>query len=262
MEDQRMNRIVSVAVVGVLALVLLGLGIPAVMRWRTLAERTRCEDHMRVVAVRTSEYAQREKAFPPGTVFAMDRPPERRLSWVVFLLPSLGYPEQAKQIDRSQPWDADVNRRPGAVLIKSLVCPSLIDATTAGGSGALHYPGIAGVGAEAATLDRSDPHAGIFGYDAPTPGEAVKDGTTNVLLLLETSRNIGPWIAGGPTSVRPVDPKEQPYLGEGRPFGGNHRGGANAAFADGHCQFLSEKISPAVLEMLAAMADGQSAPGP
>jgi prepilin-type processing-associated H-X9-DG protein len=257
-----MNRIVSVVVVGLLVLVFLGLGVPAIMRWRTLAERTRCEDHMRVVAVRTSEYAQREKAFPPGTAFVKDRPQEKRVSWIVFLLPTLGYPEQAKQIDRSEAWDAEVNRRPGSILIKSLVCPSLIDATMSDGYGALHYPGVAGVGTNAATFDRSDPHAGIFGYDAATPVEAVKDGTTNVLLLLETTRNIGPWIAGGPTSVRPVDPKEQPYFGEGRPFGGAHRGGANAAFADGHCRFLSEKISPTVLEMLAGMADGQSDPGP
>src|SRR5690349_10048240 len=182
-----MNRIVSVVVTGLLVLVLLGLGVPAVMRWRTLAERTRCEDHMRVVAVRTSEYAQREKAFPPGTAFVKDRPPEKRVSWVVFLLPSLGYPEQAKQIDRSQSWNAEVNRTPGSILIKSLVCPSLIDATTTDGYGALHYPGIAGVGADAVRFDRSDPHAGIFGYDAATSLEAVKDGTTNVLLLMETT---------------------------------------------------------------------------
>jgi prepilin-type processing-associated H-X9-DG protein len=257
-----MNRIVTVAVVSLLVLAFLGLGIPAVVRWRTLAERTRCEDHMRVVAVRTSEYTQRDKAFPPGTLSVKDRPPEKRLSWVVLLLPMLGHPEKAKQIDRAQPWDADVNRRPGSVLIKSLVCPSLIDATTTGGYGGLHYPGLSGVGADAARLDRSDPHAGIFSYDAPTPVEAVKDGTSNVLLLLETTRNIGPWIAGGPTSVRGVDPQDQPYLGEGRPFGGAHRGGANAAFADGRCQFLSDKISPTVLEMLAAMADGNSPPEP
>ena len=43
---------------------------------------------------------------------------------------------------------------------------------------------------------------------------------------------------------------------------GAHRGGANAAFADGHGQFLSEKISPTVLEMLAAMADGTTGAGP
>lgn len=257
-----MNRVATVVVVGVLVLLLFGLGIPALMRWRTLAERTRCADHMRVVAARISEYAQHEKAFPPGTLFVKDRPPEKRLSWVVPLLPGFGHPDEAKQIDRSEPWDAPINRPMGAVLVKSLVCPALIDATTVDGYGALHYPGIAGVGPDAATLDRADPHAGIFSYDTPTPVGSVKDGTSNVLLLLETARNIGPWIAGGPTSVRGVDPKEQPYLGEGRPFGGTHRGGANAAFADGGGRFLSEKISPTVLEMLAAMADGQTVPGP
>ena len=257
-----MNRIVSVVVVALLVLLALGLGIPALVRWRTLAERTRCTDHMRVVAARISEYAQRDKAFPPGTVVVKDRPPEKRLSWVVLLLPGLGHAAEAKQIAMAEPWDAESNRAPGATVIKSLLCPSLIDAWSTGGYGSLHYPGLAGAGADAARLDRSDRHAGIFGFDAPTPVAAVKDGTSNVLLLLETTRNLGPWIAGGPTSVRPFDPKEQPYLGEGRPFGGAHRGGVNAAFADGHCQFLSEKINPTVLEMLAAMADGQVGPEP
>jgi prepilin-type processing-associated H-X9-DG protein len=257
-----MNRIVSILVVALLVLVVLGLGIPALMRWRSLAERTRCQDHLRLIAARISEYAQHEKTYPPGTVAVKNRPPEKRLSWVVHLLPGLGHPNESKRIDLSQPWDADANRPPGSVLIKSLVCPALVDTAIVRGHGALHYPGIAGVGADAASLDRSDPHAGIFGYDSPTPVEAVKDGTSTVLLLLESARNIGPWIAGGPTSVRGVDPMEQPYLGEGRPFGGAHRGGANAAFADGHGQFLSEKISPTVLEMLAAMADGQSVPMP
>ena len=36
----------------------------------------------------------------------------------------------------------------------------------------------------------------------------------------------------------------------------------DSAFADGHCRFLSEKINPTVLEMLAAMADGQKDPPP
>jgi prepilin-type processing-associated H-X9-DG protein len=257
-----MNRIVSVVVVALLVLVVLGLGIPAIVRWRTLAERTRCADHLRVVAARVSEYAQRENAFPPGTVVVKDRPPQKRLSWVVYLLPGLGHPAEAKQIDMAAAWDADVNRPPGSVVVKSLVCPSLVDSFSVGGYGVLHYPGLAGVGADAARLDRSDPHAGIFAYDEATRVEAVKDGTSNVLIFLESARNIGPWIAGGPTNVRPIDPNEQPYVGEGRPFGGTHRGGANAAFADGHCQFLSEKISPTVLEMLVAMADRQSPPVP
>jgi prepilin-type processing-associated H-X9-DG protein len=256
-----MNRIVSVLVVALMVLVALGLGIPALMRWRTLAERTRCENHVRQVAFGVSELMEIEKAFPPGTMVVKDRPPERRLSWVVYLLPRLGQSGEAKQIDTAATWNAEVNRDPGAALIKSLLCPSLVDTAVVDGYGALHYPGIAGVGADAPNLDRSDSRAGIYCYNEATPLAAVKDGTSNVVLLLETSRNVGPWIAGGPPSVRGLDPSEQPYLGEGRQFGGAHRGGANAVYADGHSRFLSEKISPAVLEMLAAMADGQADPG-
>jgi prepilin-type processing-associated H-X9-DG protein len=256
-----MNRIASLVVVCLLGLVILGLGIPALVRWRTYAERTRCMEHLRFTAVRISDYSQREKAFPPGTVPAKDLPPEKRLSWVVpGLLPEFD-PKNVMRPDPTLPWDADANRGAGSIVFKALLCPALLHQSV-DGRGLLDYPGIAGVGADAARLARSDPHAGIFAYDEATQVSAVKDGTANVLLLLETSRNIGPWIAGGPTSVRGVDPKDQPYLGEGRPFGGNHRGGVNAAFADGHGQFLSDKINATVLEMLAAMADGQAAPGP
>jgi prepilin-type processing-associated H-X9-DG protein len=198
--------------------------------------------------------------------------PEKRLSWIAALMPEFGLATLEKQMNRAEAWDSEANRGAGTAVLKGLLCPSLVGASpidgrgleawSVDGRGLLHYPGMAGFGADAARFDRSDPHAGIFAYDEATPASAVKDGTSNVLLLLETSQNIGPWIAGGPTSVRGVDPQEQPYLGVGRPFGGAHRGGANAAFADGHWQFLSEKINPTVLEMLAAIADGRSAPGP
>jgi prepilin-type processing-associated H-X9-DG protein len=85
---------------------------------------------------------------------------------------------------------------------------------------------------------------------------------SNVLLALETADRVGPWIAGGLASVRAIDPATRPYVGSGRPFGGAHLGGANAAFADGSCRFLAGAIAPGVLEMLAAMADGSADPGP
>jgi prepilin-type processing-associated H-X9-DG protein len=101
----------------------------------------------------------------------------------------------------------------------------------------------------------------VFRYDAPTPVEALTDGVANCLVFLETAAEVGPWIAGGPTSVRPVDPATAPYVGPGRPFGGCHFGGANAAFADGSVRFLAERISPDVLELLAAIADGRQSVG-
>jgi Protein of unknown function (DUF1559) len=256
-----MNRIVSAVIAGCLVVLLLALGVPALLRWRTQAERTRCQDHLRRVALALTDYAKHEEAFPPGALPAKDLPPGKRLSWVVPILPRLGHDALAKQIDIATAWDAAGNRTAATTVLKPLLCPALLEITSPDGYGLLHYPGIAGVGADAANLGRDDPRAGIFRYTDPTPLAAVKDGLSNVLLLMETAHQAGPWIAGGPASVRPVDPAERPYIGAGRPFGGNHLGGANAAFSDASYRFLSERINPTVLEMLAAMADGGPDPG-
>src|SRR5262245_15292315 len=252
-----MNRPVSAGVIGLLIVLLLGLGIPAVLRWRSYAERTRCLNHIRLVAAHARDMAQHTQSFPPGTIGPGQLPPEKRLSWVVPLLPALSV-DTAGRIDRTAAWDSDVNRPGGRVIIRPVLCPTQADAATADGSGATHFPGIAGVGPDAPTLDRNAPRAGIFGYGAATPIEAVKDGLSNVVLALETADRIGPWIAGGPATIRALNPAQRPHVGAGRRFGGIHLGGTNSAFADGSGRFLAESIHPTVLEMLAAMADGTS----
>ena len=121
----------------------------------------------------------------------------------------------------------------------------------------MHYPGIAGVGQNAALKPATAPGAGVFRFDGPTFVINVKDGLSNVLLLLESGQDPRAWIAGGPSTVRPLDPARRPYIGIGRPFGGAHSGGANAALADGSGRFITDKIDPHILELLAGIADGE-----
>ena len=64
------------------------------------------------------------------------------------------------------------------------------------------------------------------------------------------------WLAGGPASVRPVEPTAQRLIGTGYPFGGAHAGGMNAAFADGSVRFLDASIEKSIFLKLAAIADG------
>ena len=68
--------------------------------------------------------------------------------------------------------------------------------------------------------------------------------------------------------MRGLVPGEQPYLGVGRPFGGTHFGensvfgkgksfGCNAALADGSVRFLTESMSPNVLEAVVTTGGGE-----
>jgi prepilin-type processing-associated H-X9-DG protein len=124
----------------------------------------------------------------------------------------------------------------------------------------LSYVGIAGLGPDAPTLPTGHPRAGVFGFDRATGLGQITDGAASTLLLLETARDLRPWTEGGPSSVRGVDPATRPHLGRGRPFGGYHPGGANAAFADGSVRFLRDSIDPAVLEALSTVAGGETIP--
>jgi prepilin-type processing-associated H-X9-DG protein len=60
--------------------------------------------------------------------------------------------------------------------------------------------------------------------------------------------------------VRGLDPRRQPYIGDGRQFGGRHWGGANVVFADGSVRFVHEGIDPHVFEALSTIAGGEPLP--
>jgi len=82
----------------------------------------------------------------------------------------------------------------------------------------------------------------------------------NLLAGLETTRARDPWLAGGPATVRGLEPESLPYLGDGGQFGGLHRRGTNALFADSSVRLLSNETAPAVLEKIATIA-GSAAVG-
>ena len=168
-------------------------------------------------------------------------------------------------LDTSTAWDAEVNRPAVGQVVKSYLCPSRHYAGLQGIPALADYVGVAGIGADAATLPGSDPRSGFFGYDRTIRLSDIKDGASNTLMAIETASVNGPWAAGGTATVRAFDPETQPYVGNGRPFGLSHvewtilgrpSVGANAAFADGSVRYLRDSISPHTLEALATIAGG------
>jgi prepilin-type processing-associated H-X9-DG protein len=277
-----MRRVVTVAVLAAAVLMALGLLVSAVPRWRESASRLRCQDHLRQVGWfalwdytdRATVFAGPERPrqldgiqpapgalFPPGTLPNAELPPEKCLSQYVVLLPHLNQADPAGRFDPKQAWDAGPNAEAARTLLPVLVCPSYYQPGLAGVPALTHYVGSTGLGPDSARLPPEHPRAGLFRYDGRTSVAQVRDGLSFTMVLTETAWQNGPWAAGGPPTLRGVDPDRQPYLGAGRPFGGTHPGGVNVIFCDGSVRFVADTVTPAVFEAYATIA-GDSQPAP
>ena len=82
----------------------------------------------------------------------------------------------------------------------------------------------------------------------------LPEGVANILLLAETSHETGPWTAGGPPTIRGLDPDRPQLIGVNGTLGGNHPGGANVVMANYSNRFLSDDTDTRVLTQLATLS--------
>jgi prepilin-type processing-associated H-X9-DG protein len=242
-------------------------------RARQDALKAQCAGDLTVLSIALLQYAETYGTFPPGTVANPSLPPNRRLSWVTEVW---NYVDSGAvlTIDPTKGWQEPPNwpipfmAKTGTTFVGMTPADTMhfvICNKDPARSGRrppfpLGYVGIAGLGPDAATLRAGHHRAGVFGYDRVTKLADIRDGTSRTMMLAETGVGHAPWSAGGPTSVRGVDPATRPYLGRGRPFGGYHPGGANVAMADGSVRFVRESVDPRVFEALATIAGGEALP--
>lgn len=201
-------------------------------------------------------------AVPAGTVVNPALPVERRLSWVVPLLPTFNQQRQptaelAARLDRTAAWDVDPNRAVAQVPLGVLRHYSNPVPIPAGEPAVTQFVGIGGTRPDAPAGPRT-PFAGPFRYDEPTPFELFADGLSETALFGDVSTNLGPWLQGGPATIRTLatGPGAPPVIGPGGQFGGNHPGGGLFGFADHSVRVLSDRTDPAVLANLFTLAGG------
>jgi prepilin-type processing-associated H-X9-DG protein len=190
---------------------------------------------------------------------------------MVELLPFVEHDDLFRKMNLKESWESKHNDSSAKTNVRLLMCPSIEYADPERLPGMTSYLGITGIEPGAATLPLDSPKAGLYGYDRVVKKVDIKDERGSTLMIMETGFDIGPWAAGGLSTLRGIDQNQQPYLGKNRSFGGNHFAEkewfstppslANAAFADGSVKTLKDTIDPGVLEALATIAGGEQVPG-
>lgn len=263
------RRVVVLVVAAGFAIVFAGLLVTWLVKSRAEADRESARNSLRELGQFAANYHKAVESkkklpditvVPPGTVGPQELPPDKRLSWVAPMLPFLNQKRQnaepiLKLIDPSKPWDAAGNVEAGRVPVRVLLCPAAPPSIPADEPAVTQFVGLAGIGADAATLPPDSPKAGSFRYDTPTDLSSFKDGLSNTLLFGETNHLLGPWIRGGPSTVRGFIESEK-LVGVGGQFGGIHVGGTNFGLADGGVRWINDNVTPRVLLAMATRAGG------
>jgi prepilin-type processing-associated H-X9-DG protein len=237
---------------------------------RVRSQRVECVNNLRRIGGAVLNYDATNNAFPRATLPNAALPPDRRLSWLASLPPYLEQKTKDAQkmqglydqLDPNLAWDAGPNAAVANAVVPLFLCSAHTSEAAGLTPGHTDYVGLAGVGRNAAELPLGDPLAGVFGYNRTVRRTDLTRGAKETMLVTETTRDNGPWTAGGWPTVRGVDPADAPYIGPGRAFGGMHSDGLNVLFADGAAEFMQADVSPRFFETLPRLRLDAEPPGP
>jgi prepilin-type processing-associated H-X9-DG protein len=272
------RSIIAIVLIALAAMAAAGVFLPLVYKAREKAELERCKNNLREIGLFGLTHsalpnepvpATANTYFPSGTIVNHDLAFDRRLSWYPTIIAAvdqgpvepgqklnkhLHYTELLAQIDLTKAWDdAGANARAGHERLIFAICPAQ-NSDFGGGPALTNYLGNGGLGPNTAalSLEAAGTKAGVFRYDEVTPLEVIRngDGLSNTISVAETAFEIGPWLRGGPATVRSLGPDQPPYLGPGRLYSGCHPGVGNFAMADGAVRTLTDSMSPAVFRAL------------
>lgn len=139
-------------------------------------------------------------------------------------------------------WITGANQAIGMTRVGAFVCPASNHPRGQDGLSWTSYVGQSGVGKDSAMLPKGHERAGYMGYERSLKRDDITRGTAEFLLVVETCRENGPWIAAGASTVRPLADTGD-CIGPGRAFGGLHGHGVSSLMGDGATRFISDRVN-------------------
>jgi prepilin-type processing-associated H-X9-DG protein len=251
-----MRRLANVIVVVLILVICAGFTVAAIVRVREAAARISCTNNLKQIGQSVYAYGDENGKLPP-VMPNPDLRPEQRLSWIVAIVNYTEATNLYSRMDTAKGWEAEENHFAALMRWRTFECPSFPQGTPVGTLVPTNYIGVAGLRADAATLPKGDPRAGLFGYDREVKPKDIQGRASNLLAVAETGRAEGTWIAAGPPTVRGLEADGSPYLGRGGQFGGLHWHGTNVLMADGSVRSLNDDTAADVLESMAVLSDGK-----
>jgi hypothetical protein len=211
----------------------------------------------------------------PGVKRMKDKPVLAGYSWMVPLLPHLGHQDVYSKFNLEKPWTDDEKAKEAEtsnLQLSGTIIPAFLDPTNPqhrwkgfpfldDGPGLTHYVGMSGIedgrNVVAAALARSDPRAGVFGYDQVARLAEITDGASNTIMLIGSGKMTGPWVQGGGATIRGA---RAPYFDALTGFGSATSPGSGAIvlMADGSVKTISKDIDPAVFRALCTIHGAES----
>lgn len=201
----------------------------------TAARRTQCRNNLKQIGLAFHSYSDVYSTFPPAQLGW----PES--SWRIALLPYLDEVKVAGVYDLTQAWNSPANEPLQRKQVRSYSCPNRPTSFDSVGRFLTSY--VVPTGEET-----------IFNSKQGTPFSAIKDGTSNTLLVVEACGTEIIWTSpqdGALNSYELSVNGPGPRKGQcGSLISSWHVGGAQVLLADGSARFLSDAIDHKVLRSL------------
>lgn len=179
--------------------------------------------------------------------------PVTNISWMAGLLPHLGYQREFERLALHKPSTDAANLAVGHTLVPEFQNPldsrKTWEGYPFGGMALTHFAGMSGIedarNVCAAQLPRSDPRAGVFGYDSVARPDEITDGMSQTILVVGSGRLANPWLFGGGATVRGA--REPLFDGiSGLGTEGLPSAGTLVLMADGSVRTVPRNIDPQV----------------